>query len=83
MHKRFGALSSSVDPNELSLTVTATIRSLLSVLVAFGYVSVVQMDTVIMQIPILVMAGYAAWQAIEAIWGAVRKIIAMFADTQK
>lgn len=82
MHKKFGALSSSVDPNQLSLTVTATIRSVLSILVAFGYVNTVQMDTTLLQVPVIVMAGYAAWQAVEAVWGAVRKLINLFANTE-
>lgn len=83
MHKKFGAmLTSSVDPNQLSLTVTATLRSLLSILVAFGYVNTVQMDSTLMQVPVIVMAGYAAWQAVEAVWGAVRKLIAAYAKTE-
>lgn len=75
MHKKFGALTSVSDPTELSLTVTATVRSLLSVLVAFGYVTTVQMDSTLMQVPVIVMAGYAAWNGLEAVYGAIRKLI--------
>ena len=80
MHKKFGALSSSVDPDQLSLTVTAAIRSVLAILVAFGYVSTVQMDTTLLQVPVIVMAGVAAWQGLDAVWGAVRKLIVTYTE---
>lgn len=78
MEKRFGGLSSSVDPQQLSLTVTAALRSIMAVLVAFGYVTTVQMDTTLMQVPVIVMSGYAAWQGLDAIYGALRKVLIAF-----
>lgn len=81
MNKRFGALSSSVNPEELSLTVTASLRTILSLLVTMGYVSVVQQDTLLTQAPVFILAGYATWQALETIWGAIRKLLVAFAST--
>ena len=78
MPKKFGVFSSSTNPQELSLTVTSAIRSVMSVLVAFGYVSTVQMDTTLMQIPVIVMAAYAAWQGLDALYGAIRKVLVAY-----
>ena len=78
MNRKFGALSSSVNPQELSLSVTAAVRLILSVLVSFGVFSATGANTVIEQVPVLVGAGYAAFQAIELIWGVIRKLIVKF-----
>ena len=75
---KFGALSSSVNPQELSLTVVSFIRLVTALLVTFGLVTAVGMDTVLEQIPVIVSAGYAAWQGLETIWGAIRKVIVAF-----
>lgn len=75
MERKFGALSSSVNPQELSLTVTAVARVVIGVLVSFGVIQVTGADTTLEQIPVIVSAGYATWQGAEALWGAVRKII--------
>ena len=76
--RRFGSLSSSVNPQELSLTVVSAVRLVASVLVTFGIVTVVGMDTLLEQIPVIVSAGYATWQGLETIWGAVRKVFVAF-----
>ena len=75
MERKFGALSSSVNPQELSLTVTAVARVIIGVLVSFGVMQVTGANTTLEQIPVIVSAGYATWQGAEALWGAVRKII--------
>lgn len=78
MERKFGALSSSVNPQELSLTITSVVRMVVGILVAFGVFETTQADTTIEQIPVIVSAGYATWQGAEAIWGAIRKIIVKF-----
>lgn len=80
MHRRYGALTSSVDPNELSLTVQSAAKLLVGVLVAFGVIQATGANTLVEQIPAIVAAGYAAWQANEMVWGIVRKIIVAFAE---
>lgn len=78
MDKKFGALSSSVNPQEMSLTITSVVKMVVGILVAFGVFETTQADTTIEQIPVIVSAGYATWQGAEAIWGAIRKIIVKF-----
>ncbi len=73
--RKYGAFSSSVNPQELSLTVTSVAKVIIGVLVGFGVFTTTGADTTLEQIPVLVSAGYATWQAVEALWGAVRKII--------
>lgn len=82
MHRKYGALSSSVNPEQLSLAITAGIRLILSVLVSFGVFTVTGANTFIEQVPVIVAAGYATWQAIEMIWGAIRKILVAYAATE-
>lgn len=76
--KKFGKFSSSVNPQELSLTITSTAKLLIGILVAFGVFEATKADTVIEQVPVIVSAGYATWQGAEAIWGAIRKILVKF-----
>lgn len=78
MNRKFGALSSSVDPQQLSLTVTSVTRLVISLLVAWGLMSTTGADTVLEQVPVLVSAGYATWQGVETIWGIARKIYVHF-----
>lgn len=75
MNKRFGSLSSSANPQELSLTVQSGARLILSVLVSFGIVTATGADTTIEQIPVFVTAGLAAYEAIQVLWGAIRKVL--------
>ena len=80
MHKRFRGMSSSVNPEELSLTVQSGIRFFLGLVVSLGYLTTVQADSIITQVPLMVVAGYTAWQALETIWGGIRKILVKFAE---
>jgi hypothetical protein len=73
--RKYGALSSSVNPQELSLTVTSVAKVIIGMLIGFGVFTTTGADTTLEQIPVIVSAGYATWQAVEALWGAVRKII--------
>lgn len=82
MHRKYGALSSSVYPTQLGLTIQSAARLAIGVIAAFGVISVTGGNTLIEQIPAIVAAGYAAWQALEMLWGIARKIIVAFADTE-
>lgn len=73
-------MSSSVNPEELSLTVTAGARAILALATALGYANAVDAESVLAQIPIIVLSGYATWQAVETVWGVVRKIIVKFSE---
>lgn len=77
---RFGALSSSTDPQKLSLTVTSFAQLIISVLVATGVMTTTGADTTLEQVPVIVAAGYATYQACLVLWGAVRKVIVAFAE---
>jgi len=74
--RKFGVLSSSVNPQELSLTVSAIAKVVVGLLVSFGFMQTTGADTTLEQIPVIVSVGYATWQGAEALWGAVRKVIA-------
>lgn len=78
MKKRFGALSSVKNPQELSLTVQSGIKLLVSVLLSLGIFTTTQADTVLEQIPVIVTAGLATWEAVNMAWGAIRKVIYKF-----
>ena len=79
---RFGSLSSSVNPQELSLSVQSAVRLFLGVLVATGVIGATGANTLLEQVPAIVAAGYAAYQALEMLWGIARKVIVAFADTE-
>lgn len=78
MERKYGAFSSSVNPQELSLTVTSIAKVVIGMLVSFGFFTTTGANTTLEQIPVIVSAGYATWQGAEALWGAVRKIIVAF-----
>lgn len=82
MHKRFGALSSSVNPQELGLTIQSAVRLAIGLLATLGVIGVTGGDALIEQIPAIVAAAYAAWQALEMLWGIARKLLVAFADTE-
>ena len=77
-NKKFGALSSSVNPQELSLTITSLAQLFISVLVGVGVITATGADTTLEQVPVIVSAGYATYQGCLVLWGAVRKVIVVF-----
>ena len=81
MEKKFGALSSSVNPEQLSLLVTSLTRMVLTIAAGLGYATVVQVDGMVEQVPVIVAAGFATYDALQALYGAVRKVIVTW--TQK
>jgi hypothetical protein len=80
MDKKFGSLSSSVNPQELSLAVTAGARLILTLLVTAGYIDATGVDTTLETIPAIVGVGYAAFQALETMWGLIRKLIVLWTE---
>ena len=82
MHRKFGALSSSVNPNELAATVQGLIKTMGGLLTTFGYTSMVEVDTLVEQAGLFVLAGYAAYGAAETIYGVIRKVVVRFAPTE-
>jgi uncharacterized integral membrane protein len=84
--KRYGAASSSVDPQQLSLTIQSgakTVIGIVGVIAALAGLPPKEAadttTTVVDAIAAAVPAAYAAYHAVEAVYGLVRKIIvAMF-----
>lgn len=73
--KRFGALSSVTNPQELSLTVQSFAKLVLALAVSFGWITSTGADTSLEQIPVIVTAGLATWELCNTLWGAARKVI--------
>lgn len=73
--RKFGALSSSIDPSQLSKTAEGLIKALGGALVFFGVSSVTDINTLAGQISQLVTLGYAFLGVAEAAFGGIRKII--------
>lgn len=82
LQKRFGAITSSYSSNQISLFVTAGTRGILTIAAMLGYVNSVQMDSIMSQVPAIVMAGYAAYQALDALWGLARKLLVSFFEVE-
>lgn len=75
MNKRFGALSSSANPQELAATVTGIIKALGGFLVFLGVSSVAgEIDTLADQVSTLVTLGITFWGIAESAFGILRKI---------
>lgn len=84
MTRKLGGItiSSSADPKQLSLTITSLIRLIISALVGFGVLSATGADTTLEQIPVIVTAGVTAWETIQLIYGAVRKVLMAFSHEE-
>lgn len=69
MDRKYGALTSSVDPNSISLTLKAFIPMIMLLVMAFK-LDIVEsdVDTIISAIGAIISAGFT-------IWGIVRKFI--------
>lgn len=72
--KKFGALSSSVDPQKLSATIQGATKLIAGILITFGVSNSVDMNTVYEQIAVIVPAVYSAYGASEVIFGILRKV---------
>lgn len=75
-YRRFGALSSSEDPQKLAATVTGIVKAIGGA-VAFLGVSTITGDvnTLADQLGQMVTLGYAFWGVAEAAFGIGRKIL--------
>jgi len=79
MERKFGSLSSSVNPGELATTVNGIIRVVAGALVTFGLLNVTDGNTLMEQSALFVSAGMAAFGAAETVFGLIRKVVVKFA----
>ena len=78
MQRKFGALSSSVNPNELATSVTGVLKTLGGLVAYLGYSQITgDINTVIDQIGIVVTSGYALYGACEVMFGIARKLLVL------
>jgi hypothetical protein len=75
MNRKFGAISSSANPQEIAATVQGLMKVVGGVLVTFGYTSVIEVDTLVEQVGVMVLAGFAFWGAAETVFGLIRKAV--------
>ena len=80
MNKKFGALSSSVDPSQLSKSVEAVIKIVGGGLVLLGVLSSGDIQALLGQVGTLVPAVYVLWNFAELVFGLIRKVVAHFAS---
>lgn len=76
--KRFGALSSSVDPQKLASTVEGVLKAVGGALVFFGLSSVTEINTLVGQVGTLISLGFSIYGVSESIFGILRKIVVRF-----
>lgn len=79
MEKRFGALSSSVDPSQLSKSVESIIKIVGGLLVIAGVASNGEIQALVGQVGQLVPAVYVLWNFAELAFGLLRKLVVKFA----
>lgn len=79
MNPKYGALSSSVDPSQLSKTVESAIKIVGGGLVLLGVVSNTEIQALIGQVGTVVPAVYVIWNFAEMVFGLLRKVVAHFA----
>lgn len=73
--KKFGALSSSVNPNELAKTVEGIIKAVGGGIVFFGFSSIAgDINSLAEQAGQLITLGYAFFGVCETVFGIIRKI---------
>lgn len=86
MNKKFGALTSSVDPEKISTTVLAIAKVIGGALVFFGVLNVETSTTLFQNVNQLVATtvaiaplAYSAWHSAEVVFGILQKAIVAFA----
>lgn len=89
MPRKYGALSSSVDPSQLSLTVESFGKVLIGVIVWFAAsksLDVTAAQTQLQAILDLVIQGiplvFTLWNVCMGVWGAIRKVLVAFTAQQ-
>lgn len=82
MEKRFGALSSSVNPQELATSIQGIIKLVGGLLVAFGVISMPYLEELLGQFGVFVPLLFSLYGTCEAMFGLLRKMVVRFADRQ-
>jgi len=80
MERKYGALSSSVNPQELSKSVEAVIKIVGGGLVLLGALSQEDLNTLSNGLTTAVPAIYILWNFAELAFGLIRKVVAHFAS---
>ena len=83
MNRKFGALSSSVNPQELSLTVESIGKTLGSLLLLWASIKGVNPESInqwyeplVAQSGVVIASAFGTYNAVLAFWGLVRKGLA-------
>lgn len=86
MERKFGALSSSVNPQELGLTVTSVVQAVVGLVGLFAVsqgldvASATSQAEAILNLAMQGIAGaYTLYHIMQAVYGGVRKLIVFFA----
>lgn len=90
MKKKYGALSSSIDPNKLSTTVLAAAKVLGGAAVFFGLFTTEtntlffsNVNQLVLTTMTLAPLAYSAWHSAEVIFGLIQKAIVAYATKPK
>lgn len=75
MEKKFGAITSSTDPEKISLTVMGAVRAVAGILVFAGIFTATDANTLLEQVAIVVPMAVSAYGAVEIIIGIFRKVL--------
>lgn len=84
--KKYGAITSSVDPEKISTTVQAAARIVAGLAVFAGFISVADSTTLLQNVNqtltnvmALIPIAYAVWNSSEVVFGIIRKgLVAAF-----
>lgn len=83
--KRFGVFSSSIDPQQLSLTVESAVKVIAGTLVFAGVLTTADSTTLLAQVPVLITdvlalapLAYAVWHSANIVFGLLRKAVVAF-----
>lgn len=80
MERKYGALSSSVNPQELSKSVEAFIKIVGGGLVLLGAITQSDLNQITNGLTTAVPAVYVIWNFGELVFGLLRKVVAHFAS---
>lgn len=80
MERKYGALSSSVNPQELSKSVEAIIKIVGGGLVLLGALTQTDLNSLSNGLTTAVPAIYVLWNFAELAFGLIRKVVAHFAS---
>lgn len=82
MPKKYGALTSSIDPNQLSLSVSSAanvVIGLIGTLLAYKGLDsstiTTQLQAIVAIVVTLIPVGFTVWHSLQLAWGLVRKVL--------